>query len=96
MVRPRPSGASCSAALVIGLAFAAFRLFTREAGIGALIGVGLLPAIAIINELSYLSSDHEVPTTSSGVWLMLVPALAAVVIVVLTTRQSLRPSPGPH
>ena len=43
----RPScGGFLTAVLVIGLAIAAFRLLTREAGIGALIGVGLLPAIA--------------------------------------------------
>jgi hypothetical protein len=82
------------ALVVIALVFVALRFLRTEPGLGALIGVGLLPAVSIVTELAYLSDDFEVPTSSGRVWLMLLPAAAAVVLVTLCVVRTARADPA--
>jgi hypothetical protein len=82
------------ALVVIALVVVAFRFLRREPGLGALIGTGLLPAVSIVTELAYLSDDYQVPTSSGRVWLMLLPAAAAVVLVTLCVVRTVHTDPA--
>ncbi len=79
-----------TAASVLALAVAAFRLFNREAGSGALIGVATFPLIAVVNELAYLAEADESPLSSGLLWIMVLPALAMIALAVFVVVQARR------